>query len=118
MHLGRLFVVSFDLRCESINVYIISRYDEHLKDAKTVGLKKGATAGLGIGVNSFFLFFVHAVGFWFGAYLIQYQGATLGDVLIVRYYVSFDDVPMIFVEILDIFISVKTIVDNHYLEKF
>ena len=61
----------------------ICRYNEHLKDAKKVGIKKGTSAGLGIGMTSFFIYFVHAVGFWFGAYLIQYQDATIGDILTV-----------------------------------
>ena len=62
----------------------ISRYNTRLKDAKNVGTKKGLLAGVGIGMISFFIYFVHAVGFWFGAYLIQYQDATIGDVLTVR----------------------------------
>ena len=62
---------------------IYYRYNAHLKDAKKLGVKKGTSAGLGIGLTSFFIFFVHAVGFWFGAYLIQYQDATSGDILTV-----------------------------------
>ena len=52
-------------------------------------MKKGVITGLGVGVNSFFLFFVHGVAYWFGAYLIQYQDATSGDVFTVsnHYYV-------------------------------
>ena len=64
----------------------ICRYNAHLKDAKKIGVKKGASTGLAIATTSFFLFFVHAVGFWFGAYLIQYQDATIGDVLAVSHY--------------------------------
>ena len=59
------------------------RYDACLHEAKNVGAKKGISTGIGIGLTSFFLFFMHAVGFWFGAYLIQYHDATLGDVLTV-----------------------------------
>ena len=61
----------------------VCRYNAHLKDAKKIGVKKGASTGLAIATTSFILFFVHAVGFWFGAYLIQYQDATLGDVFAV-----------------------------------
>ena len=64
---------------------LICRYNAHLKDAKKLGLKKGASTGLGIALTSFFIFFVHAVGFWFGAYLIQYQDVTSGDVLTVSH---------------------------------
>ena len=63
----------------------ICRYSAFLTDAKKVGVKKGTSTGLGIGLTSFFLFFVHAVGYWFGAYLIQYYGATLGDVITVSH---------------------------------
>ena len=67
---------------------LTSRYTAHLKDAKKTGVKKGASAGLGIGLTSFFIFFVHAVGFWFGAYLIQYQDATSGDIITVNTFVK------------------------------
>ena len=63
------------------------RYTAHLKNAKNVGQKKGVSAGLGIGLTSFFIFFVHAVGYWFGAYLIQYQDATSGDILTVSLFI-------------------------------
>ena len=65
------------------------RYTAHLKNAKKVGLKKGISAGFGIGLTSFFIFFVHAIGYWFGAYLIQYQDATSGDILIVSLFLVY-----------------------------
>ncbi|XP_065886141.1 ATP-dependent translocase ABCB1-like [Dysidea avara] len=61
----------------------IDRYNTFLKDAKKVGVKKGVSTGLGVAVSSFFIFFTYAIGFWFGAYLIQYHDATTGDVLTV-----------------------------------
>ena len=69
--------------CNYGTIYLTFRYTAHLKNAKKVGLKKGISAGFGIGLTSFFIFFVHAIGYWFGAYLIQYQDATSGDILIV-----------------------------------
>ena len=56
------------------------RYNAHLKGGKNVGVKKGVSAGIGIGMTSFFILFLHAIGFWFGAYLIQYQDATGGRI--------------------------------------
>ena len=56
------------------------RYDAHLKGGKKVGVKKGVSAGIGIGMTSFFILFLHAVAFWFGAYLIQYHDATSGRI--------------------------------------
>ncbi|XP_065884882.1 ATP-dependent translocase ABCB1-like [Dysidea avara] len=61
----------------------IDRYSARLKDARKVGIKKGFSTGLGIALTSFFIFFIHAVGYWFGAYLIQYEDATSGEVLTV-----------------------------------
>ena len=56
------------------------RYNAHLKGGKNVGVKKGVSAGIGIGMTSFFILFLHAIGFWFGAYLIQYHDATGGRI--------------------------------------
>ena len=72
----------------TVKPFIICRYNAHLKDAKKLGISKGISTGIGVGLTSFFIFFVHAVGFWFGAYLIQYQDATLGDVIIVSHYIK------------------------------
>ena len=66
-------------------ICFISRYNDHLKNANKVGRRKGVSTGLGVGLTSFFLFFIQAVGFWFGAYLIQYQDAALGDIFIVSH---------------------------------
>ena len=75
-----------DAYVHTIIIVFICRYNGHLKDAKKLGVKKGASTGLGIAMTSFFIFFVHAVGFWFGAYLIQYHDVTSGDVFTVSYY--------------------------------
>ena len=74
--------------CSCSDCEFSSRYTAHLKDAKKIGVKKGASAGLGIGLTSFFIFFVHAIGYWFGAYLIQYQDATSGDIVTVNTFVK------------------------------
>ncbi|XP_065886098.1 ATP-dependent translocase ABCB1-like [Dysidea avara] len=58
---------------------VFDQYNARLKDARKVGVKKGISTGLGIALTSFFIFFVHAVGFWFGAYLIQYHDTTSGE---------------------------------------
>ena len=78
-------IIMLFVHCVIMHNCSFCRYNVHLKDAKKLGVKKGASTGLGIGLTSFFIFFVHAVGFWFGAYLIQYQGATSGDVLTVSH---------------------------------
>ena len=48
-------------------------------------MKKGISTGLGTGTIAFLFFFVHAVGYWFGGYLIQYHDATMGDVITVSH---------------------------------
>ena len=40
------------------------RYDARLKGAFKIGVKKGVITGFGIGLKSFIVFFVYAVGFW------------------------------------------------------
>ena len=43
---------------------IVCRYNEHLKDARKIGIKKGISTGFGIALTSFCIYFIHAVGYW------------------------------------------------------
>ncbi|XP_055388384.1 uncharacterized protein LOC129616902 [Condylostylus longicornis] len=47
-----------------------SRYEEHLDDSLSSGVRGGIFTGLGIGMTMGFLFLSYALGFWFGGKLI------------------------------------------------
>ncbi|CAH0600439.1 unnamed protein product [Chrysodeixis includens] len=49
----------------------IMRYDEHLKDARKINIKKGLFNGLAMGLLFFCIFCAYALSFWFGYQLMQ-----------------------------------------------
>ena len=66
-----------------IDGLIICRYDENLKEAKKLGVKKGLGVGASLGATVFSLFSIYGAVFWFGAFLISEQFTDGGSVLVV-----------------------------------
>ena len=52
-------------------------------DAKNVGVKKGFTNGISVGLVYFVMFGAYALGFWYGSVLIRDETYSIGKVLIV-----------------------------------
>ena len=46
------------------------RYDENLKTAKAVGIKKGLTTGLSLGSVFLIMFSTYGLAFWYGSELV------------------------------------------------
>ncbi|XP_060076812.1 ATP-dependent translocase ABCB1-like [Ylistrum balloti] len=61
------------------------RYDDHLKEARDIGVKKSLTNGLSFGVTYMLIFLTDCLGFWYGAKLTRDQPDlyTPGKILIV-----------------------------------
>ena len=53
-----------------------TRYNENLKDAKSLGVKKGFTTGLSMGFVWLVIFLSYALGFWYGAKLTRDEPDT------------------------------------------
>jgi len=66
------------------------RYDVNLEDAKKVGIKKGLTTGVSMGLIYLFMFSSYALGFWYGGVLVREESETysVGTVLIVSRYIQ------------------------------
>ena len=60
------------------------RYSRDLEQARQLGAKKGVSLGFSLGLVYFLIFFVYALSFWFGGYLVSEGRAEPGDVLTVR----------------------------------
>ncbi|XP_076808163.1 ATP-dependent translocase ABCB1-like [Clavelina lepadiformis] len=69
-------VVAFDGQQKEIN-----RYEENLKDAKAIGIRKGLTQGLGIGSVMFILFSTYGLAFWYGSELVFGDELDIGTML-------------------------------------
>jgi len=71
-------------------VTVSCRYNLTLRKAKEVSIKKGAVAGLAMGVIMLVVFFAYALGFWFGTGVVLgeylphlHTNFTIGNMLIV-----------------------------------
>ena len=54
-----------------------------MNEARRLGVKKGLSVGISLGLIFFFVFGTYSAGFGFGGYLIAEQGAQGGDILTV-----------------------------------
>ncbi|XP_030842345.1 ATP-binding cassette, sub-family B (MDR/TAP), member 4 isoform X3 [Strongylocentrotus purpuratus] len=61
----------------------VTRYEKELKEARDVGVKKGVTSGVGMGITMFIMFGSYALAFWYGPKLVADGRITGGDVMIV-----------------------------------
>ena len=48
----------------SVVLFCLCRYDNKLKEARALGVKKALTVGSGLALIFFLIFFVNAAGFW------------------------------------------------------
>ena len=64
-------------------ILLVCRYEEKLKEAKSIGAKKGMGVGIALGSIFFIIFGIYGAGFWFGAFLIQRDLIDGGAVLAV-----------------------------------
>nr|CAB3219617.1 multidrug resistance protein 1A-like [Phallusia mammillata] len=56
----------------------VERYDVNLQSAKAVGIRKGMTTGLGMGVVFLIMFCTYGLAFWYGSTLVFAEGSTFG----------------------------------------
>ncbi|KAL5007420.1 hypothetical protein ScPMuIL_016226 [Solemya velum] len=60
------------------------RYNKNLTEARNLGMKKGITNGVSMGIIWFAEYSSYALGFWYGGKLVrEAEGYSIGDVLIV-----------------------------------
>lgn len=72
-----------------MNIFILNRYNVHLGDARSFGIKKSMIAGTGMGFVFFVIFLVYALAFWYGAKLVREDPHyTVGKMIIVSIYMS------------------------------
>ncbi|XP_072174900.1 ATP-dependent translocase ABCB1-like [Diadema setosum] len=61
----------------------VKRYEKELRVARDVGVKKGVTTGVGMGLTMFIMFGSYALAFWYGPKLVADGVISGGDVMIV-----------------------------------
>ena len=66
-------------------MYLFSRYNGNLDEARQFGVKKALISGLGMGLVFFLMFCIYALAFWYGAKLTrdEPENYTIGRMLIV-----------------------------------
>ena len=63
--------------------FFSNRYGENLIEAKSFGIKKGFSTGVGMGLMWFIIFGSYALAFWYGAKLVREDGYSAGQMLVV-----------------------------------
>ena len=62
----------------------LTRYNKHLKVAKSVGIKKNISTGFSLGTLFLVLFSAYGLGFWYGGKLIVGEG-TVQNWLVIKF---------------------------------
>ena len=65
----------------------VCRYNNNLRDAKKMGIKKGVISGGYNGLFYLVFFSIYALAFWYGANLVREEPSnyTVGSMLVVSY---------------------------------
>lgn len=84
------FYNTFDCNCTAFLVTLHPRYHKNLEDAKRMGIKKAISANVSMGVTFLFIYLSYALAFWYGSTLVLAEEYTIGTVLTVSRFITYE----------------------------